>query len=230
MKNILIIGASSGIGRQTALQASEAGYKVYGTYFKNGNEIPPNIHSCFLDAQNPVFEDGFLPEVLDGFMYCPGSIQLKPFHRISAESFTADFELNVASGIRVLQWVLPLLKKSEAASVLFFSTVAVQSGFSFHAQVSASKGALEGLTRALAVELAPKIRVNCIAPSITQTPLAAQLLSTPEKIENNAQRHVLKRVGVAGDIANMAVFLLSDSSSWVTGQIMHVDGGMGMAK
>ena len=146
MKNILIIGASSGIGRQTALQASEAGYNVYGTYFKNGNEIPPNIHSCFLDAQNPVFEDGFLPEVLDGFVYCPGSIQLKPFHRISAESFTADFELNVASGIRVLQWVLPLLKKSEAASVLFFSTVAVQSGFSFHAQVSASKGALEGLT------------------------------------------------------------------------------------
>ena len=103
-------------------------------------------------------------------------------------------------------------------------------GFTFHAQVAASKGAIEGLTKALAAEFAPKIRVNAIAPSITNTPLAAQLLSSPEKIEANAQRHPLKKIGAASDIAQLAAFLLGDQSAWITGQVLHIDGGMSTLK
>ena len=114
--------------------------------------------------------------------------------------------------------------------LLLFSTVAVQTGLPFHSQIAASKGAVEGLTKALAAEFAPKIRVNCIAPSLTNTPLAASLLNTAEKVEANAQRHPLKRIGTTEDIANMAMFLLSEKASWVTGQIMHVDGGFSTIK
>ena len=126
--------------------------------------------------------------------------------------------------------MLPRLKKSGNASIVLFSTVAVQSGLPFHTQVAASKGALEGLTKALAAELAPTIRVNCIAPSLTDTPLAASLLNTEQKKEAIALRHPLKRIGTAGDIANMASFLLSPKASWITGQILHVDGGMSSLK
>ncbi len=126
--------------------------------------------------------------------------------------------------------ILPRLKKVENSSIVLFSTVAVQTGLPFHTQVAASKGAIEGLTKALAAELAPKVRVNCIAPSLTNTPLAASLLNTDQKVEANAQRHPLKRIGSTEDIANMAMFLLSDKASWITGQILHVDGGMSSIK
>ncbi|MEP6597760.1 MAG: SDR family oxidoreductase, partial [Ginsengibacter sp.] len=116
------------------------------------------------------------------------------------------------------------------ASIVLFSTVAVQTGLPFHAQVAASKGALEGLTKALAAEFAPKIRVNCIAPSLTDTPLASSLLNTGQKAEANAQRHPLKRIGTTADIANLAEFILSDKASWITGQIIHVDGGISTLK
>ena len=119
-----------------------------------------------------------------------------------------------------------ILTKQIFSSIVLFSTVAVQTGLPFHSQVAASKGAIEGLTKALAAELAPKIRVNCIAPSLTNTPLAATLLNTEQKLEANAQRHPLKRIGTTTDIANMAAFLLSEKASWITGQILHVDGGM----
>jgi NAD(P)-dependent dehydrogenase (short-subunit alcohol dehydrogenase family) len=122
--------------------------------------------------------------------------------------------------------VLPRLKQAANASIVLFSTVAVPSGLPFHTQVAASKGAIEGLTRALAAEYAPKVRVNCIAPSLTNTPLAASLLNSEQKLEANAQRHPMKRIGTPEDIANMAAFLLSGKSGWITGQIMHVDGGM----
>ena len=126
--------------------------------------------------------------------------------------------------------VLPRLKKSENASIVLFSTVAVQTGLPFHTQVSASKGAIEGLARSLAAEYAPAIRVNCIAPSLTDTPLAASLLNTDQKKEVNALRHPLKRIGTTADIANMAAFLLSEKAGWITGQILHVDGGMSSLK
>jgi len=173
-----------------------------------------------------------IPEVesLDGLVYCPGSINLKPFHRIKPEAFVDDFNLQVVGAIKAAQAALPLLKKGTNPSIVLFSTVAVQSGFPFHSQVAASKGALEGLTRALAAEFAPTIRVNCIAPSITDTPLAERLLSSDEKREANAQRHPLKEIGNPDDIAHTATFLLSPKAKWITGQILHVDGGMSSIK
>ena len=125
---------------------------------------------------------------------------------------------------------MPALKNSGNASIILFSTVAVQLGLNFHTQVASSKGAIEGLTKALAAELAPSIRVNCIAPSLTNTPLAASLLNTEQKVEANALRHPLKRVGTPKDISEMACFLLNEKAGWITGQIMHVDGGMSTIK
>ncbi len=230
MKNYLIIGASSGIGAQLAETLASKGNQVYGTYNTHAKANGQNITMAPYNVLEEGAELSFLPEVLDGFIYCPGSINLKPFARIPAQDFTKDFELQVTGAIKSLQMVLPKLKASASPSVVFFSTVAVQTGLNFHSQVSASKGAIEGLTRALAAELAPKIRVNCIAPSLTNTPLAAALLSSAEKEEANAQRHPLKRVGTAADIASMAAFLLSEDASWITGQVMKVDGGMGSIK
>jgi NAD(P)-dependent dehydrogenase (short-subunit alcohol dehydrogenase family) len=121
---------------------------------------------------------------------------------------------------------LGLLKKSSHPSVVLFSTVAVQTGMPFHSSIALAKGALEGLTRSLAAEWAPLIRVNAIAPSLTVTPLSEKLTGSAEKIESGAQRHPLKKLGTAENIAQMAHFLLTDSSAWMTGQILHVDGGM----
>jgi NAD(P)-dependent dehydrogenase (short-subunit alcohol dehydrogenase family) len=159
-------------------------------------------------------------------VYCPGKINLKPFARLKPEDFIEDYKIQVLGAIKAIQLLLPKLKKSSSPSIVLFSTVAVQTGFSFHSIVSSSKGAIEGLTRALAAELAPSIRINCIAPSITDTPLAGNLLNSLEKKEANAQRHPLKKVGEAKDIAHAVAFLLSEESSWMTGQIMHIDGGI----
>jgi len=229
MKNYLIIGASSGIGRALALQLANAGHQVHATYNNNPVESTDNIHYHALDVTSNIELD-FLPEQLDGIAYCPGTINLLPFKRIAPEDFSTDFNLQVVGAIRVIQAALPLLKKSPAASIVLFSTVAVQTGFSFHAQVSTSKGAIEGLTKALAAELAPTIRVNAIAPSLTDTPLAGKLLNTDQKRDANAQRHPLKRIGTAEDLAETAAFLLSEKSSWITGQIMQVDGGISAIK
>ena len=168
--------------------------------------------------------------MIDGLAYCVGSIQLKPFHRFTEEDFIRDYQLQVLGAVKVIQEILHKLKQSSSPSIVLFSTVAVQTGFTFHSLVSASKGAIEGLTKALAAELSPKIRVNCIAPSITQTPLAGALLNTEEKITANGQRHPLGRIGQPNDIAELAAFLLSEKSSWITGQIMHIDGGISTIK
>lgn len=226
MKNILIIGASSGIGKALANSLSKNGNQVFGTYNQTLVESSENVNFIQFDVLDSELDLSFLPEKLDGLVYCPGSINLKPFARIKAEDFLSDYSLQVVGAIQVIQKVLPLLKASENASIVLFSTVAVQKGFNFHAQVAASKGAIEGLTRSLAAEFAPSIRVNAIAPSITDTPLASKLLASEEKKEANAQRHPLKKIGSPEDIAEMAAFLLSDQSSWMTGQILHVDGGM----
>lgn len=231
MQNYLIIGASSGIGQELATQLAEAGDQVIATFHKTETTSEnPKIRFHQLDVLEESLSLDFLPDELAGVVYCPGSINLRPFERIKPADFESDYKLQVLGAIKVLQAVLPRLKKSANASVVLFSTVAVQTGLPFHTQVAASKGAIEGLTKALAAEFAPKIRVNCIAPSLTNTRLAASLLNTEQKMEANALRHPLKRIGTPADIANMAAFLLSTKASWITGQILHVDGGMSSLK
>ena len=230
-KNYLIIGGSSGIGNRLGFMLSKEN-RVFATY--NKNKITDNENACLSFHYCNVLEESndfsFLPDVIDGLVYCPGSINLKPFNRLTTDDFIQDYQLNVIGAIKIIQKVLPKLKASTLASVLLFSTVAVQHGFNFHSVVSSSKGAIEGLTRALAAEFAPSIRVNCIAPSITDTPLSASLLNNDTKKEANANRHPLKRIGSTDDIANLAEFLLSDKSSWITGQVLAADGGMSSIK
>lgn len=231
MPNYIIIGASSGIGQQLALQLSNAGHQVYATYFKNKlTSENENLQYHYLNVMDEAIKLDFLPESISGLIYCPGSINLRPFERIKPADFAADYQLQVVGAVKTIQATLPRLKKSEHSSIVLFSTVAVQTGLSFHTQVSASKGALEGLTKALAAELAPTIRVNCIAPSLTDTPLAASLLNSEQKREANAQRHPLKRIGTVKDIAELAEFLISEKAGWITGQILHVDGGFSSLK
>jgi NAD(P)-dependent dehydrogenase (short-subunit alcohol dehydrogenase family) len=223
-KNVVIIGGSSGIGKATAEILLKAGAHVF-LYSKRGQG------TTALDTSVDFVEIPGLPEVIDGVVYAPGTINLKPFHRISIEDFKNEMEVNFFGAVRVLQACFKGLKKSNSPSVVLFSTVAVQTGMGFHAGIASAKGAIEGLTRSLAAEWAPsKIRVNAIAPSLTETPLASTLLSTPEKKEASDKRHPLGRIGSAEDIAASTVFLLSPQSSWMTGQILHVDGGMSTLK
>ena len=231
MGNYLIIGGSSGIGRELSIQLEATGNDVIATFYKNEPAVQnAPIHFHHLNVLEESFLLDFLPDELTGLVYCPGSINLRPFERIKPADFETDYKLQVIGAIKLIQAALPSLKKAENASIVLFSTIAVQTGLPFHAQVAASKGAIEGLTKALAAEYAPKIRVNCIAPSLTDTPLAAPFLNSEQKKEANAGRHPLKRIGTTKDIANMSAFLLSEKSSWITGQILHVDGGMSSLK
>ncbi len=229
-KNVLIVGASSGIGFETAKSLLSKGYNVFSAS-RTQPDLAGITHIAW-DAQsvdNQVFTS--LPDEVHGIVYCPGTINLKPFHRLSQDDFKNDFQINVLGAISVIQTLLPKLKKADGASIIMFSTVAVKLGMGFHASVAASKGAIEGLTLSLAAELAPaKIRVNCIAPSLTDTPLAKNLLSSDEKKEASNKRHPIGRYGLASDVSNLTTFLVSDDSSWITGQIMGVDGGMGSIK
>lgn len=224
MKNILIIGASSGIGEALAKKLLEEGRSKLFLASRN----KPEIQGDFTFQSVDVLDDFQLelPESLDGLVYCPGSINLKPFHRIKEKEFLEDIQINLIGAIKTIQQALPALKKGQNPSIVLFSTVAVTNGLSFHSSISSAKGAVEGLTRSLAAEFAPTIRVNAIAPSLTATPLAERLLSSEEKEKANAERHPLKRVGTPEDMANAAKFLLSEESSWATAQVLNIDGGL----
>ena len=230
MKNYLVIGGSSGIGQALCQLLNDEGHTVYASYCQHVQENIGNINYFQLDVLQPLPDMSWLPATIDGVVYCPGSIKLRPFHRIKVADFAKDYELQVLGAIKILQTVLPALKHSASASVVMFSTVAVQTGFPFHAQVASSKGAIEGLMRSLAADFAPKIRVNCVAPSLTDTPLASTLLNSAAKLEANAARHPLKRVGTASEVAAAAAYLLSDKAGWMTGQVIKLDGGMSSVK
>ncbi|HEU4497324.1 MAG TPA: SDR family oxidoreductase, partial [Flavobacterium sp.] len=207
MKNILFIGGSAGIGL-AAVQKLQ-GNSIFVASRTHENLAGLDAAHIPFDAASGELDISSLPETLDGFVYCPGSINLKPFKSLKPEHFEADLQLNFIGIVKVLQQILPKLLKSKQASAVFFSTVAVQNGMPFHTSVAASKGAIEGFARALAAEYAPKIRVNVIAPSLTDTPLAEKLLNNDAKREKSAERHPLKRVGRPEDIAAMVQFLLS---------------------
>ncbi len=230
MSNYLIVGGTKGIGAQIVklLQNEHQVWVMART--ENPELNAPNVHFIHTDVTKDAIDATLLPEVLDGIVYCPGSINLKPFNRLSENDFLTDWQVNVLGAVKSIQAVLPNLKKSEQASVVLFSTVAAKTGMPFHASIASAKAALEGLTVSLAAELAPKIRVNCIAPSLTNTPLAEKLINTPEKIEASGKRHPLQRIGTPQELAELSVFLLSEKSAWMTAQILHLDGGMSSIK
>lgn len=230
-KNILLIGGSHGIGK-SIIETLDSDYETldsdYTIYVASRNEedLSVNVTHIKYDVTQDALDTEMLPDVLDGFVYCPGSINLKPFKMLSEETFNEDLQLNFMGLIKSLKAVEDRLKKSDQASLVFFSTVAVKMGMPFHTSVAAAKGAIEGFAKALAAEYAPQYRVNVIAPSLTDTPLASRLLGNEKKKEKMDERHPLKRVGTPQDIAKVAAFLLSDESTWVTGQILGIDGGM----
>lgn len=229
-KQILIAGGNSGIGLEVVRLLESEGHHLTCA-LRNPEPLAGHsgIRTVHFDATDP--EIGFpTPDSLDGFVYCPGTIRLKPFARLTDEDFTNDFEINVLGAIRLLRHLIPALKKGNDPSVVLFSTVAVQTGLPFHASIGAAKGAVEGLTRSLAAELAPEIRVNAIAPSLTDTPLAGGLLGSEEKRRASAERHPLKRIGRPEDFAALTAFLLGDSSAFASGQIFKMDGGLSALK
>ena len=224
-KRYIIVGGSSGIGQKTIERLLEAGDSVI-----NFSRNKPSLDSPNLTHyDHDILSNEGLPDIdgaIDGIVYNPGSINLKPFRSLKPSDFIKDFEINLIGAVKTIQKYTPHLKKSENGSIVLFSTVAVGTGMSFHSTVAASKGAVEGLTRSLAAEFSPDIRVNCIAPSIVDTPLASRFLSTPEKIEASAKRHPLNKVGSVEDIAAAVTYLLSHESGWMTGQILSIDGGL----
>jgi NAD(P)-dependent dehydrogenase (short-subunit alcohol dehydrogenase family) len=222
MKNIVIIGGSHGITASLLPMLKDSNLYVFSRTSVEG----ANHHQTW-DVTSGAFDASQLPDTIHGAVYAPGTIQLKPFHRIKEEEFLHDLQVNTLGAVKVLQVLYPRLVKSSGASVVLFSTVAVQQGMPYHSSIAMAKGAIEGLTRSLAAEWAGQnIRVNAIAPSLTDTPLAEKLLNTEDKQAGASKRHPLGRYGKPADIAAMAHFLLSDNSSWMTGQILHVDGGM----
>ncbi len=227
-KNFVIIGGSKGIGHAIVQRLTQQNHRVI-VISRSLDQLASNplIEYIQKDIINDELSPSELPDVIDGLIYCPGSIVLKPFKSLSEEQFSEDFAINCLGAVKSIKASLNGLKKSEShPSIVLFSTVAVSQGMPFHASIAAAKGAVEGLTKSLAAEFAPTIRVNCIAPSLTDTPLAAKILSSPEKIQAAEQRHPLKSIGNADDLAGMAVFLLSQDAKWISGQILHVDGGI----
>lgn len=222
-KNLLLIGGSYGIGLSIVKQLQES-FTIYVASRSAEGLKDLNVKHIPFDALTDSLDPSKLPEELHGFVYCPGSINLKPLKMLSMVNFEEDMQLNFFSMVRVVKDIIS--RMADNSSMVFFSTVAVGTGMPFHTSVSAAKGAVEGFVKSLAAEYSPKIRANVVAPSLVDTPLAGRLLNNDRKKESMAERHPLKRFGNPEDIANIAGFLLSDKSSWITGQIIGVDGGL----
>ena len=227
MNRYLIVGASRGIGAALASSLTDDA-RLWATSREPGAD--GFAATRYWDAATQDFPADFLPERLDGLIYCPGTIRLQPFGKLTDDAFVDDFAVNLLGAVRAIRAATPALQASDRASIVLFSTVAVSTGMPMHACVGAAKGAVEGLTRSLAAEFAPKIRVNAIAPSLTDTPLAAGLLRTERQRQTASARHPLERIGDPADVAAAARFLLGDESRWITGQVLHVDGGLGAVR
>ncbi len=222
MKTILVVGGSRGIGKEVVKKLLPEN-KVVSISREASDLDHENLTQIELDAVK-----GELPELdeVDGLVYCPGTINLKPFSRLSEEDFLNDFEINVLGAVRVLKAYEKALKKSDQASVVLFSTVASDMGMTFHASVAISKSGVEGLAKSLAAEWAPKIRVNVIAPTITDTTLASKILRNDAIREKMKERHPLKKILDPTEVAELAVYLLSNGSRSITGQVLKMDAGM----
>lgn len=228
-KKILIIGASSGIGKSIAQMLLNQGADVISASRSNPGIVGVTHYDLDITDSDPDFS--FIPETLDGLVYSPGTINLRPFHRLSIEDFQSDLDVNLLGAIKVLQGAFKSLKKSDTASVILFSTVAAKLGMNFHSSIATSKGAIEGLGKSLAAEWSMhQIRVNILSPSLTETPLAEKLLANEDKKEASNKRHPIGRFGQPEDLAHAALLLLSDQSSWITGQVIGIDGGVGSLK
>ncbi len=221
MKTFFIVGHRSGIGRALTQMLLDRGDHVIGLSRGSTDFTHANLREIQADVVN--WDGTGLPERLDGFVYAPGSINLKPFKGYKADEFRSDFELNALGAALALQKAEKALREGQG-SALLFSTVAVSQGMSYHASIAMAKGAVEGLVRSVAAEWAPVVRVNAVAPSLTNTPLAAKLLGNEARAMAAAERHPLKRVGEASDLAAASLALLDNP--WISGQILGVDGGM----
>jgi 3-oxoacyl-[acyl-carrier protein] reductase len=225
MKKYLIIGGQGGIGFALTkdLLAKQEEVIVFGRQIKEDKCLPGASYvSC--DVTSPINEFPEIEGQIDGLIYCAGTIVLKPFRALKQEDFLTDLHINYLGAIKCIQKYLPNLQKSDSASIVLFSSVAAQKGMSFHSSIAGAKGAIEGLTVSLAAEFAPKIRVNAIAPSLTNTALAEKLVNTESKLQSAGDRHPMKRIGEPKDMVDAVNYLLN--ASWVSGQILAVDGGM----
>lgn len=231
-KNILVVGGSSGIGLSLVKLLHQQNANVYVLSRSASEDWPADVQYLKVDITGNLDSlAGFLPAELHGLVYSVGSINLKPFGRLTEEDFLNDYRINVLGAARTIQQSVKQLKNAGASSVVLMSSVAAKTGMPYHASIAAAKAAVEGLAVSLAAELAAQqIRVNVVAPSLTDTPLAQSLLSSPEKREASAKRHPLGKIGQPEDISRLITFLLSEESNWITGQVIGIDGGLGKLK
>ena len=225
MKKHIIIGGSKGIGKEiiTHLPKEDEIINISRSDWQGDHEHVTNHNLDILVDELPDIED------VSSLIYCPGSINLKPINSLKEDDFRSDFEINVIGAVRAIKKYHRALKRSKGAIVLF-STVASKIGMPFHASVAAAKSGVEGLSKSLAAELAPHVRVNCIAPTVTNTELASHLLRNEKAQESTAERHPLKRYLEPKEIASMAVYLTSDVANGITGQVICIDAGIGSVK
>ena len=224
-KNYVVVGGSKGIGHGIVRRLLNDGHHVT-VLSRTWDHQALDVNHIIFDVALDDLNSDQLPGEIHGLVYCPGSINLKPFRALSPDAFRQDFELNVVGAIRVVQAGLNAVKASGSGSIVMFSTVAVGQGMPAHASIAASKGAIEALTRTLAAEFSPDVRVNCIAPALTNTPLTARFFSDEARAAALGEKYPLARTGTVDDIAAAACFLLSPDSSWMTGQILAIDGGL----